>query len=155
MKTMKIILFGLILVVPLILGCGQRPMPEGLPKLYPLALDLFQDDQPLVEATVSLYPADSTSKWSSGGFSDNNGRAVIVTHGGFDGAPVGKYKVAVVKSIIEGAPESMDDQGNSQSFTLIETQYTNRNTTPLEIEVQSGQNSLRLDVGKAVKIKRN
>jgi len=149
------ILSGLVLIVPLILGCDKRPMPEGLPKLYPLTLDLFQNGQPLAEATVSLYPMDSTSKWSSGGFSDDSGRAVIVTHGGFDGAPVGKYKVAVVKSIVEGAPESMDDQGNSQSFSLIESQYTNRNTTPLEIEVQSGKNSLRLDVGKVVKIKRN
>ena len=155
MKPIKLTLSGLVVVVSMILGCEQQSLPEGLPKRHPLTLELFQGDQPLVEATVSLHPMDSTSKWSSGGFSDNNGHAVIMTHGGFDGAPVGKYNVTVVKSIVEGAPESMDDQGHSQSFSLIETQYTNRNTTPLKIEVQPGKNSLRLDVGKAVKIKKN
>ena len=155
MKRMKMILLGLVLVAPLMSGCGKQSLPEGLPKLYPLTLDLLQEGEPLVEATVSLYPVGSTSTWSSGGFSDQNGHAVIVTHGGFDGAPVGKYKVAIVKSVVEGAPESMDDQGNSHSFSLVEDKFTKRTTTPLEIDVQPEKNILRLEVGKAVKNKKN
>jgi len=155
MKSMKKIWLGLILVTFVICGCGKRPTPEGLPKLYPLALDLFQDDTPLVEATVALYPVDTTNKWSSGGFSDQNGRAIIMTHGGYDGAPVGKYNVAVHKTITEGTTVSMDDQAGSQFFSLVEDKYTQRTTTPLEIEVQAEKNTLRLDVGKPVKNKKN
>lgn len=137
--------------VLLFCGCGQSNRPEGLPELQPVTLNLSQAGNPLAEATVSLYPVDTTNQWSSGGFSDEQGDTVLVTHGGFDGVPVGKYKVVVVKSLLEGTAGTADEAGNSAMVTLVERQYTSRKTTPLEIDIQEGENVIQLDVGKPVK----
>ncbi len=107
----------------------------------------------MTEATVSLYPANETNRWSSGGFSDANGHAILVTHGGFNGVPIGKYKVAVIKSTVEEIPGTPDKEETSTAFTLVEKMYTSRQTTPLEIDVREGQNVIRLEVGGSVKNK--
>jgi hypothetical protein len=151
MTKMNVIVCGLALTILLCIGCGKNDVPTGFPKLHPVTLELVQEETPLPEATISLYPTDESNQWSSGGFSDNNGRAVLRTHGGHSGVPAGKYRVAVVKAVTEGIPATMDDSGTSATFSLIEKQYTLRQFTPLEIDVQKGKNTFRLDVGSPVK----
>jgi len=153
MRKINSIVYGLILTILLLAGCEKKDVPKGFPKLYPVTLELVQAENPLAEATVSLYPVDAASHWSCGGFSDANGRAVLATHGGHNGVPAGKYKVAVIKAIIEGTPATMDEPGTSATFSLIERKYTSQKTTTLEIDVQPGQNHFRLDVGSPVKNK--
>jgi len=153
MKKTSRIVYGLTLTTLLFVGCGQSIAPDGLPKLHPVMLDLVQEGEPLVEATVSLHPLDETALWSSGGFSDRNGRAMLVTHGGYSGVPIGKYKVTVIKSIMEGTKGTLDEAGTATTFSLIDKKFTSRKTTPLEIDVQTGKNTFRLDVGTPVKNK--
>jgi hypothetical protein len=151
---MKYHVCSLLLLLSAVSGCRNDYRPEGLPVLYPVVLHLTQEKEPLVEATISLFPLDSENHWSSGGFTNREGNARIVTHGGFDGVPTGRYKVVVVKSIVEGVPKSVDEMGTPRAYSLIETPYTTRKSTPLEIEVQkNNKNQFQLNVGKAVKVK--
>jgi len=144
------IIYGLTLTTLLFVGCGRNAVPAGFPKLHPVTIELVQGDTPLTEATVSLYPVEESNQWSSGGFSDGNGRAVLRTHGGHSGVPKGTYKVAVVKAIAEGISATADEPGTLATYSLIERQYTLRHTTPLEVDVQAGKNNFRLDVGNPV-----
>jgi hypothetical protein len=150
MMTKNPILYGLTLVTLLLVKKKKSDVPKGFPKLHPVTLELVQGETPLTEATVSLYPMDASNQWSSGGFSDGEGRAVLRTHGGHNGVPEGKYRVAVVKAISDGIPATMDEPGTLATFSLIEKEYTLRQTTPLEVEVQAKKNNFRLDVGTPV-----
>lgn len=130
------------------LGCSRGPQkPEGLPDLHPVTLTVIQDGKPLDGAIVSLRPLDSSNHWGSNGLTDANGKAIIKTHGDFAGAPVGKYKVAVIKTEVETSGKT------SVSYNIINPVYTTYDTTTLEIEVGTGSNETSLDLGEAVRIK--
>jgi hypothetical protein len=134
-------------------GCSNNniPKPKDLPTLYPVILTLTQEGKPLTETTVTLI-AEDQSKWGTSGFSNANGKIELKT-AGFIGVPVGKYKVVVVKTVSEGVPTSPDEPGNPKTYTLVEKNYTNPNTTPLTLEITPETKELVLDVGKAVKIR--
>ena len=164
----KIIFLYIFLSFLLQIGCSRGPQkPDGLPTLHPVTLRLEQDGKPLAGASVTLR---SESTWSCGGISDNNGVVTVRTHGQYPGAPLGKYKVVVSK--IQSSETSLDVSG-AKSFAevkeleakavkertgsdatvyLVERQFSNAKTTPLEIDVVAGRNDFKLNVGSAVEI---
>jgi len=162
----KILAFSMVVALAAFsLGCGKRA-PEGLPNLEPVKLTVTQDGAPCAEAQVNLLAFDSSNKWSSGGTTDANGVVALVTHGQYKGVPAGKYKVSVFKKVGEGTPppplptdeaseKAYNDYYESGQtydlFCLIEKQYTDLNTTPLEIEVVKGKNDITVDVGAPVR----
>ncbi|MDR1384735.1 MAG: hypothetical protein LBJ67_12955 [Planctomycetaceae bacterium] len=155
MKTRKILLTGVTVVLCLLfsVGCAE-PKPEGMPQLYPVTLTFQQEGKPLTEASIRLLPQFPCT-WFSGGSTDTNGRAKLVTHGKYNGIPAGKYKICVDKFYSDGELPSMDPNKTTKPmvhYNLVETQYTLPDKTPLEIEVKKGQNSFSpFDLGKAVK----
>lgn len=165
MKRFLVSIVGLSLVVAA-LGCKPKT-PDGLPDLQKVNLTVIQDGKPLAEATVMLKSLDSTNTWTSGGTTDANGVATLVTHGQYQGVPIGKYKVAVSKTIGEGTPppptpidaesarkydEYMKSGLKWEEFNVVDPQLGVVETTTLEIEVVKGTNDLSVDVGGAVKI---
>jgi hypothetical protein len=137
-------------------GCSGGPAkPAGFPKLYPVTLVLTQDGKPLAEATATLIPEDKSLKWGSGGFSDAEGKIELKTGNGFAGVPIGKFKVAVTKTITEGMAASPDEAGDPKTYTLVEKIYTEPATTTLTLDVTAESKELTLDVGKNVKIRVN
>ncbi|MBQ1278652.1 MAG: carboxypeptidase regulatory-like domain-containing protein [Thermoguttaceae bacterium] len=145
-------------------GCGQK-LPDGMPKLNPTTIKVIQDGQPLADAMITLQSADGSSKWSSGGTTDATGVATIVTHGQYKGAPTGKYKVAVSKTVGEGTPpppkpydaeservynEYIASGATYTEFFVVDPQFRLVDTTPLELEVVDGKNDLEVNVGEAV-----
>ena len=149
------------------IGCnsGQK-LPVGMPSLKPCVLTFTQDGVPLEGAIISLYPASGSQQWTLGGKTDATGKAVIFTNGLYEGVPEGSYKVVVSKKESEqsqfGPALNSDDPGYDEwiqkvsseqlaSYSLVEKQYTNVNSTTLEIVIP-GETST-FDVGKAVKIK--
>ena len=155
------------------IGCGGGPKkPDGLPKLYPVTLQLEQGGKPLAEAEVFLR-SEAIGTWSCGGVSNENGVVTVRTHGQFSGAPQGKHKVIVTKTrsnvpsadisqakslaeIRELEAKATAEQRASNDFGstvyLVERKFSNATTTPLEIEVATGKNNFKLDAGPAVEI---
>ncbi len=134
-------------------GCGEK-YPDGMPKLYKVSLTITQEGKPLSGANVTLASEDPAFKWTVGGVTDNNGVVVLKTHGKYTGAPVGKYKLCVKKYVMEGELQSMKNPGAPppKDYNLVEAEYAQPKTTPLEIEIQAGRNSFEpYDVGQAVK----
>ncbi|MDR0609790.1 MAG: hypothetical protein LBG58_06750 [Planctomycetaceae bacterium] len=140
----KQILFLISLV--LVVGCTREQRPEGIPTLYPCIITITQDGKPLAGAMVTLYTESSDDRrWSPGGTTNPQGAVQIKVLGKYSGAPVGTYKVTVEKQEIENV--------NSNSYyhiSLMETQYTKLQETPLKIEVTPQGVNQTFDVGKPV-----
>ena len=136
-------------------GCSEVERPEGLPELYPMTLQVEQSGDPLVGASVQLFPSDGTpGEWVIGGSTNARGEAVLMTHGRFEGAPAGNYKVTVNKSVTTGQSESDDPniQSDVKIYDLVERKFRSVSTTPIEVEVTAGNNAPQtIDVGSAVK----
>ena len=134
-------------------GCGPK-YPPGMPKLYPVKLTFTQEGKPLELASVMLYPEDSGMTWGVGGSTDNSGVVTLKTHGEFNGAPAGKYKVCVRKFLMEGELPTLANPGAPPpvDYELVDQQYKQPNTTPLTIEIKAGSNSFEpFDLGEAIK----
>lgn len=147
----------------LVAGCSQR-VPDGFPKIYPVALHVMQEGKPLERASILLRSADQSSEWAIGGVTDDSGNTTLWTHGKYRGAPAGKFKVVVSKVVNEGEQEYLDalDRQDTatarkidvKSFSLVEDQYDSEETTPLEIEITPKTRTLEIDAGLPVRIPR-
>lgn len=158
-KTTFRLALCLLMVAIVVSGCGGKKKPDGFPTLYPCEIKIIQDGVPLEGAVVNLFSEDGSVKWVVGNGTDANGVAKMYTHGDFQGAPTGKYKVTVTKTVIEDAPSQ--EQLNNPNFVgpmgtaydYVELEYKSQKTTPLSMEVTSGKNSQEFDVGKAIRDK--
>jgi len=153
---MKKLLLLFLFVAVSLCGCSGENRPHDLPRLYPLTLTIMVDDLPLDDAQVLLItdnPADA--KWTVGGRTDAEGKAVIVTHGQFRGAPAGKFKVCVAKDDVaqpkniaaSEAPPMYDVNASPVSTPVIhhvDPIFKDPTSTPLEIEVVSTKKTTNL-----------
>jgi uncharacterized protein YfaS (alpha-2-macroglobulin family) len=163
---MKKLLILLSLVT--LFGCTAQSVPDGLPKLVPVTLTITQEGKPLAGAVVSLVDPGGGIQFAVGGTTDAQGNVVLHTHGKHKGAPLGKFKVRVVKTETDQLPPHLQTAPNMRSpefgaysreieklppqktYTLIEKRYTQSNTTPLELDI-TGPLTTTLDIGKAVR----
>ena len=160
-----------LLILPILVsyGCRRSTVPEGLPKLVPCTITITQENVPLANATVSLSPPTKDWPWIGGGITDANGRVEIYTNGRYKGAPEGKFKIVILKSESEenkippkpseDSPEYGQWMNRYQDvmpvfFSLIEKQYIDPSTTPLEIDISGSKPiSATFDAGKKVRVK--
>jgi hypothetical protein len=131
--------------------------PVDLPALNSCKITITQNGVPLKESAVIAVSQDSTAKYrTSTGATDNIGVAELRTYS-FLGAPTGKYKVLVKKTVLEGAIEQTDEFGVKQiiggtDYNLVNVKYQDENTTDFEIEIKAGENEFTFDVGEPVHV---
>ena len=145
-------------------GCGGDERPPGFPKLYPVSLQVLQEGAPLADAAVSLRISDNSMTWSIGGRTDEQGIAVLWTHGRFRGAPEGAFKVSLEKVVNEGEDEMLEALNREdlaaaarirvESNSFVKEEYNSFGTTPIEIEITPRSRMIEIDAGPAVKIRR-
>lgn len=167
--NLPVLVLGLMVIAAC--GCGEQ-RPEGFPALYSATITITQDGANLAGATVALFPEDTAlSRWPVGGVTDENGKTRLVTYGKFEGAPAGKFKVIVNKTVSEGDPipkapgqyASAEERaaydraiktGSYELFQVVAEEYRTADKTPLSLEIApGGENAVVLDVGAAVKEK--
>ncbi|MDR1270654.1 MAG: hypothetical protein LBK82_14125 [Planctomycetaceae bacterium] len=145
-----------------IFGCGGPLKPEGFPALYPVTIVVTQEGKPVAEMFISLRSTDPSVTWAIGSRSDENGHAPVRTHGEFDGAPLGKYKVVLTKQENEGyeeflaAKDRRDETAAAKIevklFSCVEEKYNDPETTPIEIEITPKSKIIEIDAGPRVQI---
>lgn len=151
------LIFSVLLVLFCILAsaCGSSKTPDGMPSLIQCTVIITQDGKPLHNANVSFLPEDSSSKWNASGSTDTSGKALMYTWSVHKGVAAGKYKVTVRKVETEKLPPapsgSTQPSRSPDSFSLIEKQYGNVESTPLMVEIAKGTKEITLDVGEPVK----
>ena len=152
-------------------GCSGQKLPNGMPKLYPCQLTITMDGSSLSEASVSLIPAEGNNNtYTAGGTTDQNGNVTIMVNGQFIGAPLGKYHVLVVKTLVQYKPgfepenikitpsgdESQDRktrlyaaQDYATNVDLVAPVFGSVKTTPLIVEIVAGKNAFKQEVKSA------
>lgn len=144
----------------LLSGCGPQK-PDGFPKLYPISIKVLQEGKPLDNASVSLRLVDESMVWSIGGKTDDKGVAVLWTHGKYQGAPEGKFKVSINKTFNEGEKEMLEAADRNdfaaaakipvKSYSFVKTEYNSLETTPVVIDITPKSRMIDVDAGPEVK----
>jgi hypothetical protein len=151
---------GLVLLLPLAVGCGGGPSVGAIPATGVVTLD----GKPVDGATISFVP-DSDEARSASGLTDATGVFRLTSLSPGDGAVPGRYKVAISKLTSgpaeEAAPTSQEEamkqiqdkskQGGSSAFysstpnfTVKETlpeRYSDAKTSGLNAEVKKGSDN--------------
>ena len=145
----------LFLVFLLVSGCNKPNQPDGLPPLYPCSILVTQGGKPLEKAQVMLIQQDNTgTRWVVGGITGTNGEVHVATYGQYPGAPLGEYKVTVTKNEqVMVAPPSAMGPGRFDTYTLVEREFTQEDTTPMTLQVVKGTKKYQIDVGEPVRVK--
>jgi hypothetical protein len=155
----KIIYIILLIFITSIVSCGDKSRPSDLPPLYSCMVIATQNGKPIEEAMIMFESTDSVGvKYSAAAITGANGTALMKTYG-FQGVPVGKYKVVITKIVSEAAEYKLNESTgkeeavNSKRYRLVESQFTSAETTPHEIEITGKEKNITktFDVGKAVK----
>ena len=152
----------LILSIAFFTGCGGKKMPAGMPKLYPVSVSVTQEGKPLDDTAVSLRYSDPTAgTWAVGGKTGTDGIAKLYTNG-YPGAPLGKFKVVLIKQASEGGKERDEALARGDTaaaskikvklWSCVQEEYNDPEKTPLEVEITASTKTLDVDAGPAVKI---
>lgn len=138
------------------LGCSDaRKKPADLPDLHPCKLHFTMDGTDLANASITMIPTESAQRWSASGNTDNNGNAVMFTHGHYEGVPEGDYKITAFKTVKKDSAGNIieDENSTEESVTLFEavpSMFHNQKTTSLEMTVVAGKNENTFDLGNSV-----
>jgi 5-hydroxyisourate hydrolase-like protein (transthyretin family) len=102
------------------------------------------EGKPAAKATLRFYRKaliEGKFDFISEGYTDANGRYEASTYKGFDGIPVGEYKVTITQ-------RGEVDEGESKAPNLLPAKYAAAATTPLTVTIKAGPNQLDFDLTK-------
>jgi len=153
LKPVPALLLGAVALV--VAGCGA-----GGPAFNPVGGKLTVDGKVPANVQVSFYPVDGKGPIASANVDAGTGRYDLTSSGGVGkpagkGAVAGKYKVVLNAGGATGAasPEAMmaqysGNQGKApvQPKAAFKKEYGSASTSPKEVEVKSGANSIDLDL---------
>jgi hypothetical protein len=142
-------------------GCGGEKRPEGFPEVAECSIKILQEGAPLEGAKVNLVAQDpALMRWGCGGVTNADGVVELRTNG-YPGAPVGSFKVVVLKTETVGGAQTKEDYqrqmqgenlGPEETFDLVDRQYADQTQTPLTLEVKAGKNETQeFDVGAPIR----
>ena len=146
-------LLCLIVVSTLFLtGCGEQ-LPPGMPKPYPVTIQVVSEGKPVEGVSVLFFPEDRTSRWGSGGTTDSAGNVSIKTLGKYNGAPPGKYAMSISKIEMVLKPGGNPDNPVYDYYDLVAPKFNNMVEPAIWVDVVKGKNVFVQEVGPLVRIK--
>ena len=130
-------------------GCG----PSG-PKTYPVTGKVTIDGKPLANCRIDFLPVDSANQAASGQIGADGTYTLYTGTTGAPGAMPGKYKVVLTPEAGDdasymGGEESENDVGAEPTIAesgVVPKEYMDASTTPKEVEVTAGQNTINIEI---------
>lgn len=95
--------------------------------------------KPIENAELTFFPLDNSAPDTvrPKGKTGADGKFVLGTYTQNDGAPIGKYKVTVVRNEVSVSRDTIVAKPND-----LPQKYANLSSTDLEVEITTGQNEL-------------
>jgi len=136
-------------------GCG----PSGL-KTSPVTGKVTIDGQPAVNCRIDFQPIHEANQVASGQIAEDGSYTLLTGVSGTPGAMVGKYKVVLVPmggdmAMGDEEPDYMSGSADptagpeSEEPGMVPKEYMSAETTPKEVEVTSGANTINIDIQSA------
>ena len=146
-------LFSIAFLVLFVGGCAPSNRPPGMPVLHPASITITQEGKPVSDVSIRLVP-DTPSEWLVSSMTNDSGTAPLVTYGQFPGAPEGKYKVVLSKTVLEEVEPSRDAESSAvmDIYSVIAVEYTKPETTTLEITIGKKRNAETFEIGAPVRV---
>jgi len=165
----KHLTIGLILLItaPLfVCGCHRKKLPDGMPELLPLTLNVTYGSKPAEGVDLTFH--SNTVSYAVSGRTDADGKAQIVTNGEYKGVPAGDYKVTASKyedtpskygPMPTGSREVVEEwimkvhEEDPPSYLRVNPEFLDPETTPIEINVAKGTKTAAVDLGEEAEIR--
>jgi hypothetical protein len=118
-------------------GCFSRAKPWEI--THPASGTVELKGKPIENAELTLFPADAGVPESvrPRAKSTTGGKFVLGTYSQTDGAPVGKYKVTVVRNDVSISKDTIVAKPND-----LPAKYASVSTTDIIVEIVAGNNEL-------------
>ncbi|MCU0719011.1 MAG: hypothetical protein MUC83_04855 [Pirellula sp.] len=118
-------------------GCFASPKPWEI--THPASGTVEFKGKPIENAELTLFPTDANVPESvrPKAKSIAGGKFVLGTYSQSDGAPVGKYKVTVVRNEVSVSKDTIVAKPND-----LPNKYSLPNTTDIVLEIAEGKNEL-------------
>jgi hypothetical protein len=138
--------YGLSIAILSILaaGCGSSG-----PTTHPVVGKVTIGGQPATDLRVDFYPVEPANQMASGTVGPDGSYTLFTGGIGKQGAMAGKYKV-VLASTAATTDTSYMDSGSSgppaPKEDAVPKEYTDAATTPKEVEVTAGSNTIDIQI---------
>jgi predicted small lipoprotein YifL len=147
--VLRVQLFGIVLASLALAGCG-----DGGPKTYPVSGKVTVGGAPLENVNVTFNPADSSMPVGTGRTKTDGTYTLSSGVEGKEGVPPGKYKVTLQPVAAGGKDAAMAAYGKKGGTgsgpptidSKVPKEYTSVTTTPKEVEVTAGDNTVNLEL---------
>jgi hypothetical protein len=139
-QPLRHLLLGLIGFAASVLGPAGCSRSDG-PAIYPVEGTVRVNGQPAAAALVTFHPlrGEAGAARPTGRVGED-GRFVLTTRAGGDGAPAGEYRVTVVWTRAVAATKPVSDGDEVPVRSLLPATYSNPESTPLRATVKPGAN---------------
>lgn len=141
---MKLLSVLLCLVAVSLSACNRGP------HMVPVKGEVLLDGKP-VEGAAVLFTPEAGGR-PADGVTDKDGKFSLQTYEPGDGAPVGKYKVAIVGMRMTGIQATADglsgevDPGKVREIWFVPKKYSTPESSGLEAEVKRGLTPLKFEL---------
>ena len=118
-------------------GCFSSPKPWEI--THPASGTVELKGKPIENAELTLFPVDTNVPESvrPRAKSTTGGKFVLGTYSQSDGAPVGKYKVTLVRNDVSVSKDTIVAKPND-----LPPKYSSVSTTDIVLEIAEGNNEL-------------
>ena len=142
MRIQSVALLTCALLLLALAGCPGGGAGRDQPDLVPVGGTVTLDGEPLSGAIVTFLPVGTTPGWGCTGLTDASGRYEIMADAEHKGAPVGDFKVAITKWVMEDGSDFQSAEGLSPmeagALELLPPKYSDEAETELKATVPAG-----------------
>ena len=133
---------GLAIPVFLVAGCGQSG-----PATHSVTGAVTIGGQPASALRVDFYPVDPANEVASGNVEAGGKYTLFSGQMGKPGAMAGRYKVVLTPSMADTSYMDGPSSGPpKEGAVAIPEEYTSVDTTPEEVEVKAGSNTIDIQI---------
>lgn len=133
---------GVAVLAVFLSGCGGSGLGT-----HPVSGTVTIDGQPATDMRVDFHPVDPANQMASGTLDSGGKYSLFTGQTGAPGAMAGRYKVVLTPTMTDTSYMDGPAAGPPREQAGgVPAEYTSVDTTPEEVEVRAGNNTINIDI---------